>query len=218
MMPTTEGIRRLWGWEVVAGRVFDVIVASIALVVLSPLILLIAIVIRLTSRGPVIFQQDRVGLDGAVFTMFKFRTMQAGTTDDTLRDMIAREVAGEDTSVDGSYKLPVDSRVTTIGRWLRRTSMDEIPQFVNVLRGDMALVGPRPCLVWEADLFPAKYAARFGVKPGITGLWQTNGRSNLSTLDMLSIDVTYVSLRSFFGDVAILLQTVPALLTDSSAR
>jgi lipopolysaccharide/colanic/teichoic acid biosynthesis glycosyltransferase len=82
----------------------------------------------------------------------------------------------------------------------------------------MALVGPRPCLVWEADLFPAKFAARFAVKPGITGLWQTNGRSNLSTLEMLSIDITYVSLRSFFGDVAILLQTVPTLLLDGATR
>jgi lipopolysaccharide/colanic/teichoic acid biosynthesis glycosyltransferase len=217
MTPTNEGIRRLWGWEVVAGRTFDIVVATVALIILSPLILVIALAIRITSRGPVIFQQDRVGLDGEVFTMFKFRTMQAGVTDDTLRDMIARELAGEDTSVGGSFK-PVDSRVTSIGHWLRRTSMDEIPQFVNVLKGDMALVGPRPCLVWEADLFPEKYAARFAVKPGITGLWQTNGRSNLSTLDMLSIDITYVSLRSFFGDVAILLQTVPTLLLDDATR
>lgn len=217
MTPTHEGIRRLWGWEVVAGRTFDIAVATVALIILWPLILVIALAIRMTSRGPVIFQQDRVGLDGEVFTMFKFRTMQAGATDDTLRDMIARELAGEDTSVGGSFK-PVDSRVTRIGHWLRRTSMDEIPQFVNVLKGDMALVGPRPCLVWEADLFPHKYAARFAVKPGITGLWQTNGRSNLSTLDMLSIDITYVSLRSFFGDVAILLQTVPTLLSDGATR
>jgi lipopolysaccharide/colanic/teichoic acid biosynthesis glycosyltransferase len=217
MTPTHEGIRRLWGWEVVAGRTFDIAVAMVALIILSPLILVIALAIRITSRGPVIFQQDRVGLDGEVFTMFKFRTMQAGATDETLRDMIARELAGEDTSVGGSFK-PVDSRVTRIGHWLRRTSMDEIPQFVNVLKGDMALVGPRPCLVWEADLFPEKYAARFAVKPGITGLWQTNGRSNLSTLDMLSIDITYVSLRSFFGDVAILLQTVPTLLLDDATR
>jgi lipopolysaccharide/colanic/teichoic acid biosynthesis glycosyltransferase len=217
MTPTHEGIRPLWGWEVVAGRTFDIVVATVALIILSPLILLIALAIRMTSRGPVIFQQDRVGLDGKVFTMFKFRTMQAGATDDTLRDMIARELAGEDTSVGGSFK-PVDRRVTSIGHWLRRTSMDEIPQFVNVLKGDMALVGPRPCLVWEADLFPHKYAARFAVKPGITGLWQTNGRSNLSTLDMLSIDMTYVSLRSFFGDVAIVFQTVPTLLLDDATR
>jgi lipopolysaccharide/colanic/teichoic acid biosynthesis glycosyltransferase len=217
MTPTHEGIRRLWGWEVVAGRTFDIAVATVALIILSPLMLAIALTIRMTSRGPVIFQQDRVGFDGEVFTMFKFRTMQSGATDDTLRDMIARELAGEDTSVGGSFK-PVDSRVTRIGHWLRRTSMDEIPQFVNVLKGDMALVGPRPCLVWEADLFPQKYAARFAVKPGITGLWQTNGRSNLSTLDMLSIDMTYVSLRSFFGDVAILLQTVPTLLLDGATR
>lgn len=217
MTPKNEGIRRLWGWEVVAGRTFDIVVATVALIILSPLILVIAVAIRMTSRGPVIFQQDRVGIDGEIFTMFKFRTMQSGTTDDTLRDMIARELAGEDTSVGGSFK-PVDSRVTGIGHWLRRTSMDEIPQFVNVLKGDMALVGPRPCLVWEADLFPAKYAARFAVKPGITGLWQTNGRSNLSTLDMLSIDITYVSLRSFFGDVAILLQTVPTMLLDDATR
>src|SRR5690606_14082242 len=140
------------------------------------------------------FRQRRVGLYGSAFTMYKFRTMRSGGDDRALRELIARELRGETTMIEGSSKL-ADDRVTAIGRFLRKTSLDELPQLFNVLRGDMSLVGPRPCLVWEAELFPTEFAMRFSVPPGITGLWQVSGRSMLGTLDMLKLDVAYVRSR-----------------------
>ena len=135
--------------------------------------------VRLEDRGPALFRQERVGLSGSRFTLLKFRTMLQGGDDRALRDLIARELRGEDTVVNGSSKLDDDRRVTRVGAFLRRTSLDELPQLINVLRGDMTLVGPRPCLRWEAEMFPAEYASRFTVRPGLTGLWQVSGRSTL---------------------------------------
>jgi lipopolysaccharide/colanic/teichoic acid biosynthesis glycosyltransferase len=135
-----------------------------------------------------------------------------------LRQLIAAELRGEDTSVDGSYKLDSDPRVTGIGAFLRKTSLDELPQLVNVLFGDMSLVGPRPCLEWEARMFPAEFQPRFSVRPGITGLWQVSGRSTVSTLDMLHLDLTYVRTRTLVSDLSILVRTVPSMLKDHSAR
>jgi lipopolysaccharide/colanic/teichoic acid biosynthesis glycosyltransferase len=119
---------------------------------------------------------------------------------------------------DGSSKLNNDHRITRTGAFLRRTSLDELPQLLNVLRGDMTLVGPRPCLDWEADMFPEEFQPRFSVRPGLTGLWQVSGRSTLGTLDMLRLDVRYIRNRSLRTDLAILLRTVPALLRSSGAR
>ena len=136
----------------------------------------------------------------------------------TLRELIAAELRGEDTVVNGSYKLDGDSRVTAIGAFLRKTSLDELPQLLNVLLADMSLVGPRPCLEWEARMFPAEFQPRFSVRPGITGLWQVSGRSTVSTLEMLHLDLTYVRTRDPVGDLAILLRTVPSMLRDHSAR
>ncbi|MDT7686514.1 MAG: hypothetical protein QOG57_6824, partial [Pseudonocardiales bacterium] len=183
-------------WQSLARRVLDITVASIALAVLALPMLVIALAIRLSSDGPALFRQRRVGLGGVSFTMFKFRTMRTGAGDDMLRQLIAAELRGEDTSVDGSYKLDSDPRVTGIGAFLRKTSLDELPQLVNVLFGDMSLVGPRPCLEWEARMFPAEFQPRFSVRPGITGLWQVSGRSTVSTLDMLHLDLTYVRTRT----------------------
>ena len=205
-------------WQSVARRVLDVTVAGIALAVLALPMLVIALAIRLTSDGPALFQQRRVGLGGMSFTMFKFRTMRNGAGDDMLRELIAAELRGEDTSVDGSYKLDNDPRVTGIGSFLRKTSLDELPQLINVLFGDMSLVGPRPCLEWEARMFPAEFQPRFSVRPGITGLWQVSGRSTVSTLDMLHMDLTYVRTRNLVSDLSILVRTVPSMLKDHSAR
>ena len=205
-------------WQSVARRVLDVTVAGIALAVLALPMLVIALAIRLTSDGPALFQQRRVGLGGMSFTMFKFRTMRNGAGDDMLRELIAAELRGEDTSVDGSYKLDNDPRVTGIGSFLRKTSLDELPQLLNVLFGDMSLVGPRPCLEWEARMFPAEFQPRFSVRPGITGLWQVSGRSTVSTLDMLHLDLTYVRTRGLVSDLSILVRTVPSMLKDHSAR
>jgi lipopolysaccharide/colanic/teichoic acid biosynthesis glycosyltransferase len=199
-------------------RVLDVVVAVVLLALLGVPMVVIAAAVRLESRGPALFRQRRVGRGGRPFTMLKFRTMSVGVDDGGLRDLISRELRGEDTVVDGSSKLAHDSRVTALGSFLRRSSLDELPQLFNVVRGDMALVGPRPCLEWEAQLFPAEFQPRFAVRPGLTGLWQVSGRSRLGTLDMLRLDVEYVRRRSLWVDLVILVRTVPALLRGNGAR
>jgi len=202
--------------ERVAHRTVDILIAGSALLVLTPLMAIIAITIKLTSPGPALFKQRRVGLARRPFCLYKFRTMRLGGDDSALREMIACELRGEDTSTDGSWKLD-DSRITGVGSFLRRTSLDELPQLINVLRGDMTLVGPRPCLEWEAEMFPSEYDERFAVRPGMTGLWQVSGRSTMGTLDMLRLDVHYVRRQTVRGDVAILAQTVPAVLRGDGA-
>ena len=199
-------------------RLIDVIVATIALVVLALPMLLIAACIRVSSPGPALFRQERVGYGRKPFTLYKFRTMRVDGDDRALRDLVMRELRGEDTVVDGSSKLHADPRITPVGHWLRKTSLDELPQLINVVRGSMSLVGPRPCLVWEAELFPTKYEARFSVLPGITGLWQVTGRSALGTLEMLQLDLAYVEKRCLWRDLGILLLTVPAVLRGGGAR
>jgi lipopolysaccharide/colanic/teichoic acid biosynthesis glycosyltransferase len=180
--------------------------------------MIIGAAIRLTSPGPALFEQLRVGLDREPFCFYKFRTMRVGGDDSALREMISRELRGEDTSSRGSRKLDGDVRVTKIGSFLRRSSLDELPQLFNVLRGDMTLVGPRPCLGWEAQVFPSEFDERFSVRPGLTGLWQVSGRSTVGTLDMLRLDVLYVRRRTLLGDVAILMRTIPVLLRGDGAR
>jgi lipopolysaccharide/colanic/teichoic acid biosynthesis glycosyltransferase len=207
--PVADGIAR---------RTLDVVGALLLLTVLLVPLLVVALAIVLDGGRPVLFRQRRVGRGGRVFELFKFRTMRSGGGDDELRKLIAKELRGEDTTEDGSSKLNNDSRVTRLGALLRRTSIDELPQLWNVVRGDMALVGPRPCLEWEAELFPPQFRSRFAVRPGLTGLWQVSGRSKLGTLDMLRLDVTYVRTRSLRTDLVILLSTVPALLRGDGAR
>lgn len=204
--------------EQVARRLVDVVVAATALLVLSLPMIVIAVSVRVTSGGPAIFVQRRVGFARRSFNFYKFRTMQVGGDDTLLKDLIARELVGVNTSSAGSWKLDADSRITPLGSFLRRNSLDELPQLFNVLRGDMTLVGPRPCLVWEAEMFASEFDERFSVRPGLTGLWQVSGRSKLGTLDMLRLDVDYARNRSLQGDIAILLRTIPALLRGDGAR
>jgi lipopolysaccharide/colanic/teichoic acid biosynthesis glycosyltransferase len=199
-------------------RTADVVVSSLLLILFLVPMLLIAVAVHLEDKGPAFFRQERVGLGGGRFTLFKFRTMFRGGDDRELRELIARELRGEDTVENGSSKLNNDSRVTRTGAFLRKTSLDELPQLLNVLRGDMTLVGPRPCLSWEAEMFPEEFEPRFSVPPGLTGLWQVSGRSTLGTLDMLRLDVRYVESRSLRSDADILLRTVPALLRSNGAR
>jgi lipopolysaccharide/colanic/teichoic acid biosynthesis glycosyltransferase len=205
-------------WHAPARRALDLVVAVGALVVLALPMLAIAVLIRLDSPGPALFRQERVGLGSRRFTFLKFRTMHVGVSDAPLRALIRRELAGEDASAAGSWKLEADPRVTRVGALLRRTSLDELPQLLNVLAGSMSIVGPRPCLDWEAELFPPAYAARFAVPPGLTGLWQVSGRSRVGTLEMLELDLRYVRTRSLRGDLAILVRTIPALLGRNGAR
>ena len=201
-----------------ARRTIDIVVCTVLLILFAIPMVLIALAVHAEDRGPSLFRQERVGLRRGRFVMLKFRTMLPSGDDRALRDLIARELRGEDTVVDGSSKLRDNRRITRTGAFLRRTSLDELPQLINVLRGDMTLVGPRPCLGWEAEMFPAKFAARFDVPPGLTGLWQVSGRSTLGTLEMLKLDVDYVHGRSLRSDVGILLRTVPALLRSNGAR
>jgi lipopolysaccharide/colanic/teichoic acid biosynthesis glycosyltransferase len=198
-------------------RTVDLLGALLLLVLLSVPMLITAAAVRLDG-GPVLFRQRRVGRDRSPFQMVKFRTMTVGADDTTLRELVARELRGEDTTVDGSSKINNDSRITTVGAFLRRTSLDELPQLINVVLGDMSLVGPRPCLDWEAQMFPARYQSRFDVRPGITGLWQVSGRSTLGTLDMLQLDTDYVRDRTLRSDAYILLKTVPVVLRQDGAR
>jgi lipopolysaccharide/colanic/teichoic acid biosynthesis glycosyltransferase len=205
-------------WEPIARRAVDLGVVVVALVVLAIPMLLIAMAVKWGSPGPAFYRHQRIGQGGRPFTMYKFRTMRVGTSDAQHRELIARELRGENTSVNGSWKIDRDPRVTKIGSFLRRTSMDELPQLLNVLRGQMSLVGPRPCLDWEAEMFPARFAERFDVPPGLTGLWQVSGRSTMGTLEMLELDLAYVRSWSFWSDLGILLRTVPALFRGQGAR
>jgi lipopolysaccharide/colanic/teichoic acid biosynthesis glycosyltransferase len=159
-------------------RTLDVVVAGGALLVLSPLLLALALVVRLDSKGPALFRQRRVGRGRREFTMLKFRTMYADA-DATPHRQYVQALIQEDRSPERGclYKLSVDDRVTRVGRFLRSWSLDELPQLINVLRGQMALVGPRPVIPYEVELYPATYLGRFDVKPGLTGLWQVSGRN-----------------------------------------
>jgi lipopolysaccharide/colanic/teichoic acid biosynthesis glycosyltransferase len=199
-------------------RPVEVVLAVLCLLALLPVLGLIALLVLADQGPPVLFRQVRPCRGNRPFTLYKFRTMRVGASDAPLRRLIASELAGEDASTEGSWKLAGDTRVTRVGAVLRRTSIDELPQLLNVLNGTMTLVGPRPCLDWEADLFPEPYGERFAVHPGLTGLWQVSGRSTLGTLDMLELDLRYVRTRSVRGDLAILARTLPALLGGGGAR
>jgi lipopolysaccharide/colanic/teichoic acid biosynthesis glycosyltransferase len=205
-------------WERGVRRGVDIVFAAIALLLGAPLLVAIALWIRLDSPGPALYRHERIGLDHQPFTLYKFRSMRIGGDDAAHRLLIAAELRGEVTHHGGSTKLAADARITRPGRLLRRTSLDELPQLVNVLFGQMSLVGPRPCLRWEADLFPAEYVGRFDVRPGLTGLWQVSGRSTVGTLEMLMMDMRYVRDRRLAHDLLILLRTLPSLLHGDGAR
>jgi lipopolysaccharide/colanic/teichoic acid biosynthesis glycosyltransferase len=198
-------------------RAVDLLGAALLLILLSPVLLVAAAAVRATSRGPIMFRQVRVGRDGTTFTMLKLRTMRTDASDSVHRAYVASLLRGEVDPVDGLYKLQADNRITRIGGFLRRTSLDELPQLWNVLCGHMSLVGPRPCLPWEVDLFPPWALRRFEVRPGLTGLWQVSGRSRLSTLEGLVLDVRYVEEQTQLADLLILVRTLGAVV-DRGAR
>ncbi len=201
-------------------RALDVVLCAVLLVALAPLLALIALAIRIDSPGPVLFRQRRVGRDLEPFTVNKFRTMHDGVGHDTHRAFVLGLIAGEQPErPDGGprFKLVGDERVTRLGRLLRRSSLDELPQLWNVLRGDMSLIGPRPPIPYEVEHYPAHWFARFAVKPGLTGLWQVSGRSDLTLEQMVALDVEYVERRSLRLNLSILVRTVPAVLSGKGA-
>jgi exopolysaccharide biosynthesis polyprenyl glycosylphosphotransferase len=208
------GLRRveLTQWQRVVKRSFDVVMAGLLVVVLSPVMLACALAVRLTSPGPVLFRQRRFGKDGRIFWMHKFRSMVA---DAEARQPELRAVANE---ADGPlFKLSVDPRVTPAGRVLRAWSLDELPQLLDVLRGQMSLVGPRPFVTHEIDLDDPWACTRLRVKPGMTGLWQVSGRHRLPFDDLVRYDLFYVENWSLTMDLSILLRTIPAALRRSGA-
>jgi exopolysaccharide biosynthesis polyprenyl glycosylphosphotransferase len=192
-------------------RVFDVMGATLLLVAAAPVMVLVALIVRLTSRGPVIFRQTRAGEGGRAFRILKFRTMVVDA-EDRLTDLIHLNEA------DGLlFKISCDPRITRVGRMLRRWGLDELPQLWNVLRGDMSLVGPRPPIPEETARYDEWIQGRLRVKPGITGLWQVNGRHALSFADYVRYDLFYVENWSLTLDLFIVLRTVPALLRRRGA-
>jgi lipopolysaccharide/colanic/teichoic acid biosynthesis glycosyltransferase len=197
-------------------RSMDVGVAGIALLVLLPILMVIWAAIRLTSPGGAVFRQTRLGAGRCPFVMYKFRTMKRDTDDTLHREYVAKLLTEEVEAVDGLYKLTDDPRITTVGAFLRKTSLDELPQLFNVLSGELSLVGPRPALAYEATLFPGWADARFQVKPGVTGLWQVSGRNRLRMTDGLRLDIEYVARRTLSLDVRILLRTIPALFSGGA--
>jgi exopolysaccharide biosynthesis polyprenyl glycosylphosphotransferase len=199
------------GWNLALKRAMDVLISGVGLLLLSPLILLIALAIRLDSPGPVLFKQKRVGRGGKLFTLYKFRSMIENAEE--IRPYL--EAFNE---ADGPlFKIKDDPRQTRVGRLLRRTSLDELPQLYNVLRGEMSLVGPRPALPEEVAQYQDWHRKRLEVSPGLTGLWQVSGRSKLSFDEMVLLDLYYVENWSPALDLRIILKTIPLVLLGEGA-
>ena len=208
--------RLFWRWLVAGAdtgkRAFDLVASSIFLLVSGPLLGLLALLVKLEDGGPVIFAQTRVGRFGREFKMYKFRSM--------CPDAEARLQAllGQNHHAEGvTFKLKDDPRLTRIGKWLRKYSFDELPQFFNVLKGDMSLVGPRPPVPREVELYSLADRRRLAVKPGITCLWQISRRSEIDFSGQVRLDVRYIETQNFRVDVQILVRTVPAVLSGKGA-
>ncbi len=199
-------------------RGFDLIAGLAVLAIVSPVLALASLAIAITSGRPILFRQTRVGLHGRPFEMLKFRTMKPEAGDDVhrefVRQWISSQPGAERHSGNGApvFKLAADRRVTPIGRWLRRFSIDELPQLINVIRGEMSLIGPRPALPYEVEQYEPRHLRRLETLPGVTGLWQVSGRNHLSFEDMVRLDVQYLENWSLGADLKILARTMPELV------
>jgi lipopolysaccharide/colanic/teichoic acid biosynthesis glycosyltransferase len=192
-------------------RALDIVVAALALFALLPVLAVVALMIRLDSRGPVFFCQERLGKGTRRFTMIKFRSMR------TDRSLTPEELAARNEATGPLFKIKNDPRITTTGRFLRKTSIDELPQLINVLRGEMSIVGPRPPLPRELAGFENIQQQRLRVKPGLAGLWQVSGRSFLTFDEMVGLDLEYIEKRGFIYDITLILRTIPAVLLGRGA-
>jgi lipopolysaccharide/colanic/teichoic acid biosynthesis glycosyltransferase len=192
-----------------ARRALDVSVAGTVLLLMVPVIAVAAIAVRLSSPGPVLFRQRRLGRNMRPFTVLKFRTMRADADSALHRDYVRSLIGTQppEDAPDNLYKLVIDPRVTRVGRFLRSWSLDEVPQLWNVLRGEMSLVGPRPVIEYEVEQYPDWYLRRFAVKPGLTGLWQVSGRNEKTYEEMVRFDIEYAERRSLWLDLRILART-----------
>ena len=196
-------------------RAFDLLASGVALVVLSPLLAVLALLVRMESRGPVFFRQPRVGKDGKLFDIYKFRTMRVAPQENL------RSTPVPDVDDFGSYvfdPLYSGKQYTRIGRFLRSTSLDELPNFINVFRGEMSIIGPRPEVPELVEQYKPEFHRRHNVKPGLTGLAQVNGRGLLTYEETMDYDLKYVDEHSFVGDLTILARTLPTVLSRKGAR
>jgi exopolysaccharide biosynthesis polyprenyl glycosylphosphotransferase len=201
----------LTGWDWAVKRSFDVVTSVLVLVLGLPLWALIALAVKLSSRGPVFYVDRRIGVGEREFPMLKFRTMVSGAAD------LQPGLEEQNEASGALFKMRDDPRVTRVGRILRRLSLDEIPQIVNVLRGEMSLVGPRPLPLRDYRLLEDWHRARYAVLPGMTGLWQISGRSGLTFDDLVRLDFTYLENWSIWLDITIIAKTIPAVLTRRGA-
>jgi lipopolysaccharide/colanic/teichoic acid biosynthesis glycosyltransferase len=201
-----------------AKRSLDFLAAALALLLLAPLMAIVAALVWRTSPGPILLRQTRIGKDGVPFRMYKFRTMVADSDPALHRAYIRSLVRGQARAHGGAFKLTDDPRITRVGRFLRRLSLDELPQLYNVIRGEMSLVGPRPPLPYEVELYDTRARRRLTVTPGMTGLWQVSGRSRLDFQQMIELDLAYIARWSIWLDLSILCRTPAAVLATSSAR
>ncbi|WP_303673446.1 sugar transferase [Vampirovibrio chlorellavorus] len=202
-----------WGYQAqqFLKRAFDVLAASLGLLAIAPLLLLIAALVKFTSPGPILYKSQRIGKNFQPFGMYKFRTMSVDA--DAQREALRQQTE----QTNGLFKLANDPRVTEVGKVLRALSLDELPQLLNVIRGEMSLVGPRPLPQDESELFQEPYTLRFQVFPGMTGAWQVGGRSNLSFEQLCQLEMNYVINWTLLADIKILLKTLPAVLASRGA-
>jgi lipopolysaccharide/colanic/teichoic acid biosynthesis glycosyltransferase len=205
-------------WGTVLKRSVDIIGSLVALLLFMPMFLILAVLVKLTSRGPILFCQKRVGRYGKEFAFYKFRTMFTDNDPRIHQEYVAKLIAGDVSGSAGVYKLVNDPRITPMGRFLRKSSLDELPQFFNVLKNDMSLVGPRPPLPYEFERYRTWHKRRvLELKPGLTGLWQVEGRSRTSFDEMVRMDLRYALQQSFWVDLKILLQTPSAMFSGRGA-
>ena len=199
-----------------AKRILDVIFTLLILPPLCIIIVIVAIMIRLDSAGPILFRQKRVGLNGAEFTMLKFRSMYVDSDDALHRQAIAKYMNGQNVNdtatTDFSFKQVDDPRITRVGRFLRKSSIDELPQFFNVLRGEMTLVGPRPPIPYEVEQYTSRDRLRLCGKPGLTGSWQVYGRSKVPFNSMVEMDIAYLERQSLSEDLMLIARTIPVMI------
>ena len=204
----------------VAKRALDLSAAVVGLLLLSPVFALLALLIRRDSEGPALFRQTRIGRFGQPFTCYKFRTMYQNASEQAHRAYIEAYSQGQVAAAnnpDAPFKLERDPRITPLGRFLRRSSLDELPQLINVVKGDMSLVGPRPDVAYSVALYKAWHKLRLATQPGLTGLWQIKGRGRVSYEEGMRLDCDYVQQQCLRLDIEILLQTLPAVLSMRGA-
>ena len=193
-------------------RIIDIVASFTGLILLSPLILIVSMLIKLESKGEVIFKQKRVGLNGKEFYMYKFRSMVINAEE------LKEQLESQNEMSGPMFKIKDDPRITKVGKFIRKTSIDELPQLINVIKGDMSLVGPRPSLPKEVKKFEQWMMERLEVKPGLTCIWQISGRNNIDFEDWMKLDIKYVDERSTWIDIKLIFKTVRVLFGDKNAH